>query len=408
MCAYRTRRLDLLLPTLLAEHPAVMLTGPRAAGKTTTATRHAAHVVRLDQPTRAAAFHADPDAALSGLPEPVLLDEWQEVPELIGAVKRAVDVERRPGRFLLTGSVTSEADPRTWPGVGRIIRIPMHPLSVAERFGRVPRPLLERLTEGCPLLPPPEAPDLGELVRIAVAGGFPEPALSLGAEASRRWYASYADQIALHGRPARRRLDSARLLQFLRAWGIGSAGVASETTLHRAAGVDRRTGVAYREWLTRLGAVWVAPAWATNRLKRLVRQPKRFVADTGLWAALLGLDAGGVLADGDRLGQILETFVANQLRAECDLLTVRPAVHHLREAGGRREVDLILELPDGGVIGLEVKATGSPRRRDARHLAWLRDTLGDQFVAGAVLHAGQANFSLGERLQAAPISTLWA
>lgn len=386
-----------------------MLIGPRAVGKTTTATRHARHVVRLDQPSRAAAFRADPDAALADLPEPVLLDEWQAVPEVLGAVKRAVDRERRPGRFLLAGSVTSEGDPRTWPGVGRILRVRMHPFTAAERFGRATPSLLDRLSADPPLDPAPEEPDLAGIVRIAVAGGFPEPALSLSAEGSRRWYASYAAQLALHGAPGvRRRLDSARLLRFLRAWGISAAGVASETTLHEAAQVNRRTGVAYAEWLIRLGAVWMAPAWTTNRLKRLVRQPKRFVADTGLWAALLGLDARGVAANGDHLGAVLENFVANQLRAECALHPARPVLHHLREAAGRREVDLVVETAAGRVIGIEVKATAAPRRRDARHLAWLRNALGDAFLAGAVLHTGSASYSLGDRIQAAPISTLWA
>ncbi len=155
--SYRTRMLDGVIPALLLEHPAVLLTGPRAVGKTTTVTRHARHIVRLDQPTQAAAFQADPDAALARLPEPVLLDEWQAVPELLGAVKRAVDATRRPGRFLLAGSVASEGDPRTWPGVGRILQIPIHPLTAAERFRGSAPSVLDRFTAR-ETLSPPRAP----------------------------------------------------------------------------------------------------------------------------------------------------------------------------------------------------------------------------------------------------------
>jgi len=103
--------------------PAVLLVGPRATGKATTARRLSASVVRLDRPAEAAAFSADPDAALSRLTEPVLLDEWQAVPDVLGAVERAVDDDPRPARFLLTGSVRADLDAATWPGTGRLVRL---------------------------------------------------------------------------------------------------------------------------------------------------------------------------------------------------------------------------------------------------------------------------------------------
>ena len=111
---YLPRLVDSVLRELLAELPAVLVVGPRAAGKTTTAARHAVSLVRLDRPAEAAAFHADPDAALASFDEPVVLDEWQEVPTVLGAVKRAVDTGPRPGRFLLTGSVRADIEAETW------------------------------------------------------------------------------------------------------------------------------------------------------------------------------------------------------------------------------------------------------------------------------------------------------
>ena len=116
---YRQRLMDPLLAEMLSELPALLLVGPRATGKTTTAARHAKTIVRLDREAEAAAFRADPDAALRDLPEPVLLDEWQTTPEVLGAVKRAVDVDSRPGRYLLAGSVRADLETETWPGTGR-------------------------------------------------------------------------------------------------------------------------------------------------------------------------------------------------------------------------------------------------------------------------------------------------
>lgn len=129
---YVHRLIDDALPDVLSTHAAVLLLGPRAAGKTTTARQYSASVVRLDRPAEAAAFAADPDAALARLTEPALLDEWQAVPEVLGAVKRAVDDDSRPGRFILTGSVRAELDSATWPGTGRLIRLVLHSLNVRE------------------------------------------------------------------------------------------------------------------------------------------------------------------------------------------------------------------------------------------------------------------------------------
>ncbi len=128
MNGYRARLVDPLVAQYLADLPAVALVGPRASGKTTTATRQARSVLRLDRPAEAAAVIADPAAALADLPEPVLVDESQEASHVLGAVKRACDADPRPGRFILTGSVRAEMDVRTWLSTGRVTRISMFPI----------------------------------------------------------------------------------------------------------------------------------------------------------------------------------------------------------------------------------------------------------------------------------------
>lgn len=404
---YLTRLVDPWIGEILASAPAVMITGARAAGKTTTALRHAASVVRLDYEPEAAPFRADPDAALRDRPEPVLLDEWQECPEVLGAVKRAVDSERRPGRFILTGSVHSDVDPALWPGTGRLIRVQMHPLTVREQLSRRGGLFLDRVLTGEALEVLADTPDLRGYAEIALRGGFPEPALQLRGRIRGQWLADYVEQLT-HGPPSRGRgPDATRLGAFFGAYALNSAGVAADTTLCHAAEINRRTAQAYTKLLSDLGAIAELPSWSSNRLKRLTRAPKRYIADTGLWGATVGADAGLVMSDGNLLGRLIDTFVTNQLRAEVAVDPNRPHLYHLRDRDGRHEVDLVADLGARGIVAIEIKAHSAPSPRHARHLAWLRDQMGNRFLAGVVLHTGPAVFQLTDRIRAVPISAIW-
>lgn len=409
MTAYRPRLLDPLLEELLHELSALLVVGPRATGKTTTAARHAATIVQLDRAAEAAPFEADADAALRELDEPILLDEWQVVPAVLSAVKRAVDSDRRPGRFLLTGSVRADIDAETWPGTGRVVRVDMYPLTVAEQVASRTRPLLDRLMHGEALPPAGDPPDLRGYVELALQGGFPEVALGLSPRGRERWLDSYVDQLltrdALNLESGR---DPQRLGRFFEAYAISSAGLVEDKTLHDAAGINRKTAVAYTQLLKNLLVIDELPSWTSNRLKRLIRSPKRYLVDSALLGGVLGVDGAAVLRDGDILGRLLDTFVVAQLRAEATVAEARPRMFHLRQEDGRHEVDIVAEVRGGGVVGIEVKAASAPTADAARHLAWLRDQLGDAFIAGVVLHTGPATYPLGEKLVAAPICTLWS
>lgn len=407
MDRYLPRLVDSLLRELLAELPAVLVVGPRATGKTTTASRHAASLVRLDRPAEAAAFLADPDVALASFDEPVALDEWQEVPAVLGAVKRAVDADPRPGRFILTGSVRADIEAETWPGTGRVVRVGMFPMTVVERLEASTRPILDRLLEGEALEPAPEAVDLRGYIRLALGGGFPEM-LALSEIGRRRWIDSYVDQLLTRDAAlVDRGRDPARLRRYLEAYALNSAGLVDDKTLYDAAGIDRRTALAYEALLTSLQVVEAVPAWTSNRLRRLTLSPKRYLVDPALLAGIIGVTESAVLHDGDLLGRVLDTFVAAQLRAEVDVAHHRGRLYHLRQEQGRHEIDLLVEVGAERVVGIEVKATSAPDSSSAAHLAWLRDRLGERFVAGVVLHTGPATFHLGDRITAAPISTLW-
>ncbi len=391
-----------------------MVTGARAAGKTTTLERRAATVVRLDVPAQATAFAADPDAALRGLREPILLDEWQAVPEVLGAVRRAVEADPSGNRFLLSGSVRAELDHGVWAATGRIVRLSMYGMTVREQSGRVAaESFWDRLVAGAQPAAAPDTPDLRGYVELALRGGFPAAALRLTGVAHQAWMESYVENLLTRDLPAAaaettRRRDPNRLRRYFESYALNSAADAEHKTLYESAGINRMTARDYDDLLTRLYVIDALPAWESNRLKRLVRTAKRYVVEPALIAAALRLDVDGILADGNVLGRLLDTFVAAQLRPEVAVSESRPRLHHLRTQSAREEIDLVAELGGGRVIGVEVKASAAPGPRAARHLVWLRDRLGDRFLAGVVLHTGPRAFSLGERIVAAPISSIWA
>ena len=407
MADYVRRLIDPVIEDLLGEVPAVLLVGPRAAGKTTTAIQHAKSVVRLDRDAEAVAFRADSDSALKGLAEPVLLDEWQVVPSVLGAVKRAVDSDRRSGRFVLTGSIRADLESETWPGTGRVIRLEMFPLSIGEQLGSAGL-FIEKVSTSSLTLSG-ELPDLRGYVELALSGGFPEPTLELSERTRGRWLSSYVDQILTRDVLSQTGdRDPEKLGRYFQAYTLNSAGLATEKTIYDAARINRETALGYNQLLSNLMVIDEVPAWTSNRLKRLVLSPKRYLIDSALYAGYLGVDVDGVMRDGDVLGRLLDTFVTAQVRAQLTAANKPCKLYHLRQEQGRREVDLIIEIGASKIIGVEIKSTSSPTSKDAQHLKWLKENLGKDFIAGIVLHTGPQIYELGDGIIAAPICTLWS
>jgi predicted AAA+ superfamily ATPase len=322
-----------------------------------------------------------------------------------------VDENPQPGRYILTGSVRAELENRVWPGTGRILQVPIYGMSVRERLGRASAvPFIDRVAaDGVAAVTAPDQQlNVRDYLDLMLAGSFPEPALRMPGTSRRRWFAGYVEQMITRDVPAiAPRRDPELLRRYLSALAINSAGIVAESSLVNAVGINAKTAREYQALFQRMFVLDLVPAWFSNRIKRLVKTPKRYLADPALVAAVLGLGRDAILYGPDMLGRLMDTFVAAQIRAELPASDFGPRLYHLREEHGRREVDLIIETASGTLMGIEVKASATVTASDARHLAWLRDETGDAFTAGIVVHTGPHVFPLGDRLIAAPVSALW-
>ncbi len=398
----------LVAEELLPTFPALMVVGPRGCGKSTSMGRFADATLDLSEPGDRLAATEDPDGALAITDGTLLVDEWQEAPEILGAVKRAVDSDRsrRPGRFIVTGSVRAAQQSATWPGTGRLIRVRMHGLTRTE---------MERIERYNPI---DVLFNLGQVqfgqsewsrsdyLEAIVGGRFPV-AVELSGRNRRRWYRAYVEQlIDRDSQQVSARLPRAGKMRSVLESRAARTGLElNKQATARDAGVDFKTADGYLSLLEDLSVISRIPAWHTKRLQRLTRTPKAFLADPGMAAHLLNVDAASLGRDPSLVGQMFETFAATELLAHIETAQEETQMFHLRDRDGK-EVDIVLESR-GRIVGIEVKSSSIVSRDDARSLLWLRDRLGDNFAGGAILSSASVPFQIDDRVWALPLSALW-
>jgi len=383
-------------------------------GKTTTALRHERTIIRLDRDAELGLVLDDPDAAIREGPFPLLIDEWQYAPDVLGALKRSVDESLNPpGRYIVTGSARNDLHTSQWPLTGRVLSTRLWPLTGRERFGDASAPaLFDRWDTDDRFSVPSDPPDVLGYIDIALDGGFPGALAASAAGARDDWMRNYTDvavsrDLGELSRGDGRKPSPEAMRRCLIACALHTAAVVSDASLARDARLDRRTVLSYLETLRVLRLVDDVPAWHMRRLKRLTSMPKRYLTDAGLAAWLMGADRQVLKLDGFARGRILDTFVAAQLRTEMEASAGRIEIFHLRTQGGEREIDLVVEFGQR-VAAFEVKSSSAPSRRDARHIAWLRDTLApEKFAGGVVFHTGPHRYRLDTGIEAVPIAGLW-
>lgn len=410
---YVRRIVDDELDELLEGVSAISLDGAKAVGKTLTASQRARTTVALDDAEQRALLEADPTVLIRGKP-PTLVDEWQRAPESWDLVRRAVDVDSSPGRFLLTGSASPSTAP-THSGAGRIVSVRMRPMSLAERGIERPAVSIRELLSG-------RRPDIGgdtsltwpDYAELITTSGFPG-VRHLRGRALRAQLDGYLARVVdtdvpLAGRPLR---NPAGLRRWMAAYAAATATTATFETLRDAAtGGEgdkpaRSTTGPYREVLERMWLLDPVPAWtpSENRLTRLGSAPKHHLVDPALAARLLAVDADAIAA-GTAAGALFESLLTQSLRVYAQ--AAEATVGHLRGRGGNHEIDLVVERADGRVLAIEVKLGRSVTDEDVRHLRWLRERLGDRVLDRVVVTAGQHAYRRPDGVAVVPAALLGA
>jgi predicted AAA+ superfamily ATPase len=420
--AYIRRVVDDELDDLTPHLPAISIEGAKGVGKTRTALRRAETVHRLDDDAVATIVRADPRRAVAGDP-PVLLDEWQRVPELWDLVRRAVDDDPSGGRFLLTGS-SSARETATHSGAGRIVAVRMRPLSLTERGIDTPTVSIgELLTGRRGEITGSTSVTLSTYAEHIVRSGLPGLA-HLSGRARRAQLDGYLQRIVEHDVDEAglrvRRPDTLR--RWLTAYAAATATTASYEKIRDAAtsGIGdkpaRTTTGSYVEVLERLWILDRVDPWkpAGTHLSRLSAPPKHHLVDPALAARLLGVGVDALLdgrdvgptvpRDGPLAGALFESFVTQSVRVYAQAAEAR--IRHLRTYGGDREIDLIVERDDARVLALDVKLARTVANDDVRHLTWLREQLGDDLLDAVIVTTGPDAYRRTDGIAVVPAALL--
>jgi hypothetical protein len=398
------------LEEALIDTPVVLVHGPRQCGKTTltqmVGNANGYTYITFDDDVQLAAARFDPVGFVADLPDKVILDEVQRVPDLFLALKSAIDRNRTPGRFILTGStnvllVPTLADSLT----GRMEVLRLHPLAQCETNARRPRFLDALFTGGFANRHYGRLG--GALAERLVAGGYPA-ALARSSEQRRMaWYRDYIETLVQRDVRDLARISSLDVLP--RLLQMAASQTARLVNIAEMAGPFQLSRPTIRDYVTLLERVFLLehlPAWHSNRLSRLIKSQKLHMGDTGVAAAMLGMDSSAILKDRTLLGQLLETFVFQELRRQASWQEFALTFYHFRDKDGA-EVDIVLERSVHEIAGIEVKAAATVNRDDFRGLRKLQAAAGERFVGGAVLYDGDSCVGFGPDLFAVPIRALW-
>lgn len=402
------RYIKSLLLEALKDSPAVLIHGPRQCGKTTLAQTFGKpkkyKYISFDDDVMIEAAKADPIGFVKNLPKKVILDEVQKTPRLFSALKREIDKYRIPGRFILTGSANILRLPKLSDSLaGRMQVLRLHPLSQGE-LNQHKSKFLDALFKGNFKTKKLKSPF--KLIDQIVTGGYPEVFTRPSDRRRANWYRSYIKTVIQRDILDLSKARSVDILPRLLALSATQTSqLVNFTNLASAFQVSRTTICDYVALLEQMFFLEKLPPWYSSRLRRFIKTPKLHLCDTGLACALLGVSATSLKKDPLLLGQLLETFVFQELRRQASCHNQHHAFFHYRDKKGH-EVDIVIER-DYQVAGVEVKSSSTVNLSDFKGLHKLKTAVGKHFARGVILYKGETSIGFGNGLYAIPLNTLW-
>ena len=395
----------------------IMIHGARQCGKTTLArmiaTARGGTYASMDDDGLRESVLDDPVTFLAHQRYPLVIDEVQRGGDrLVWAVKRLVDEERTPGRFILTGSTNFLTVPNVSESLaGRVQIFRLWPLSEAEVIGTNPTEI-DRWFEGSPDPTPPSGLDRADYLARVCRGGYPE-VINLDPSRRHRWFQGYIETVVQRDIAALADIRKVAAVAPLLRWTAALTGrQVNLSDASRRLGISRPTATGYFEWLQTVFLIHELPQWSRSLATGAGRRPKFYLTDSGLAAALLGADADSLISPtAPATGPLLETFTVGEIARQLSASPRAVTLSHYRDYKGR-EIDLILNASNADVVAVEIKATSSPRSKHLDHLRWFRNRLDavspGTFRAGILLHTGPYALSMGDRLHMRPIGCLWS
>ncbi|MEX0848700.1 MAG: ATP-binding protein [Candidatus Dependentiae bacterium] len=404
------RNIKPVLEKALKRSPIVLLNGARQVGKSTLAKEllkeGGFNYLTFDDETVYLAAKSDPTSFIENIQKPVIIDEVQRVPELFLPIKKDIDNNRVPGRYLLTGSANPLLIPRLGDSLaGRMEIIDLMPLSQGEILG-ITETFIDTAFSDKPFKCPKKTLSKKELYHKVLVGGYPS-VQGGDEEAVEAWMRSYINLLLQRDIKDLAQIEKlTELPNLLRVLAFRTSNLLNVAEVSREMKMVAPTVHRYIALLETIFIISLQLSWHTNLGLRFIKSPKVFFIDSGLLAYLLGINMERALIDSMQMGKVLENFIVGELKKQATWSKIKPEIHHLRTFEGK-EVDIILEDRTGKIVGIEIKSGASVNASAFKGLKYLQEKVPDKLVKGIVLYGGSECVPFGKNMFALPINVLW-
>lgn len=398
-----------LLTKALKRSPVVLLNGARQIGKTTLALEFMKEMeytyLTFDDEITYLAAKGNSTDFLSRIDKPVIIDEVQRVPEIFLAIKRDVDNNRKPGRYLLTGSANPLLIPKLGDSLaGRMEIINLLPLSQNEIYD-TEKQFIDLIFSDTQLRSPKKNITKKALYERILVGGYPS-VQDIDEEDRSAWMRNYLNLILQRDIKDLAQIEKiTELPNLLKVLAARASNLLNVADVARDVKISVKTVHRYIALLETIFMVNLKQSWHNNLTLRITKAPKLYLVDSGLLAYLLGFSIEKLVSDTATMGKIMENFVMTELQKQATWSKTEIQLYHFRVLD--EEVDIVLEDRSGNIVGIEIKNSTTVNPADFKGLRYLRDKAKNNFVKGIILYTGSQYIPFEKDLFALPVNALW-